>query len=324
MILLERKAPRSIEKLETLLRRLPPSDDDFTFFNDKLHRIKIGYEGEKKVDREWYEMPYLGKHYLLFNFETVNEFDSTHQMDTVLLTARFLILLEIKNITGEVEYNPSTHQFIRKKSDGKKESLQNPYDQIARHTEFLQRLLKKLNMPLPIEGAIIMANQNTIIGDVPPHPPLFHASGLRTFVKHCQAKHQPNITEQQLQKLAKHLLAIYKPIEFDLNIGVSRLRKGVLCPNCHPIPLTYKNGVWICPKCGTRNKQAFYQALNDYRILIDNRITNHQFREFFGVESVFAASKILSRLNLESFGTTRSKYYLIPEEILNRNTKKST
>ena len=44
-------------------------------------------------------------------------------------------------------------------------------------------------------------------------------------------------------------------------------------------------------------------------------ISNKELREFTGIKSTFAASKILTRLNLEKYGATKGSYYLIPEDI---------
>lgn len=319
MILLERKAPKSIERLNSLLRRLPPNDSDFSYLNESLYRVKVGYEGEKTVDREWMDMPFLGKHYLMFNFETTDDFGFIYQIDTICLTPNFIILLEIKNISGEVHYDDQKFQFIRIK-DGEKKTLRNPYTQLNRNMEFIEKILSKMKLELPIERAIVMANSNTVIGDVLSYPPLFHANGLKDFVKECKLKHPKRlISENQLDKLVNYILSLHQPVKYDLNIGLSRIRKGVLCENCYyQVQMKYKNGVWSCPKCGTRSKTAFYQALNDYQLIIGDKITNREFREFFGVESICATTKILNRLKFKHEGINRYRYYIIPEDILTR------
>lgn len=317
---MDRKTPKSIHTIEALLRRLDPNDKDYVYFQEMLARLKSGYEGEHKVDREWFEMPYLEDHYLLFNYEIENEFGFTHQVDTLLLTKSFLLLLEVKNISGRVDYDVQKHQFIRKRQNGVEDILTNPFDQLNRHEEFFERFLKKLKISLPIEKAVVMANSSTIIGEVPSSFPIFHASGLRFFVKKCMMQHQQKITNYQLEKLSKFLMSQLKPRNYDLNISLERIRKGVLCENCnYKVEMKYKLGVWTCPKCNLRSKKAFYQALNDYRLLISNKITNREFRDFFNVNSVDAASKILIRLQLESSGITRGKYYIIPENIIDRD-----
>lgn len=319
MILLDRKTPKSILLMEALLRRLDPNDSDISYFKDSLVRLKFGYEGEQRVDREWFEMPYLAEHYLLMNYEVQNEFGFSHQIDTLLLTKNFLLILEVKNIAGRIDYEELKHQFIRKRTNGTEDVLTNPIDQLNRHEEYFQRLLSKIKCPLPIEKAVVMANQSTIIGNVPNTVAFFHASGLRAFVKKCMVKHHKQITSSQLKKLSKILLSKVESRRYDLNISFDRFRKGVLCENCnHQIQMNYSRGFWHCPKCGTQSKDALLKALDDYRLLISNQITNREFREFFGVESMITASNILTRSPLIPVGNKKGKYYIIPEDILKK------
>lgn len=318
LLLLERKTPNSILRLEALLRRLDPDDKDYVYFQDALSKLQFGYEGEQRVDREWIEMSYLEDHYLLFNYEVENEFGLTHQIDTLLLTRNFLLLLEVKNIVGRVDYDERKHQFVRKKN-GMEEILTNPFDQLKRHEELLIRLIAKMKYTLPIEKAVVMANPTTMIGDTPNSFPIFHASGLRSFVKKCLMKHPVQISKYQLEKLARFLMSQLKPRNVELNIHKDRIRKGVLCEKCqYKVAMNYKSGAWTCPKCNHRSKSAIYPALDDYRLLISNKITNREFRKFFNVSSMDAASKILTRLGFESVGKFRGRYYIIPEDIIDR------
>lgn len=317
MIILERHTPKSILLHEALLRRLDPNDKDYTYFQDSLTRLKVGYEGENRVDRQWFEMPYLHEHYLLFNYEIENEFGFPHQIDTILLTKHFLLILEVKNISGRVDYEEEKHQFIRTRSNGSQDILINPIDQLLRHEELLERLLLKMKCPLPIEKAIIMANPSTVIGAVPKSPPTFHASGLRAFVKNCMMRHPSILTSSQLDKLVKFFLSKVKSRKLDLNISFERIRKGVLCDQCnYQVVMKYQRGGWACPSCGNRSKKALLMALNDYRLLIDEKVTNREFREFFHVPSSDAAQKILARLNLNPIGKNKGRYYIIPENIV--------
>ena len=46
-----------------------------------------------------------------------------------------------------------------------------------------------------------------------------------------------------------------------------------------------------------------------------HRISNKEFRAFVDIQSKFVASKLLSRLGLESYGEKKGRYYVIPEDI---------
>ncbi len=316
MLLLERTKSSKLVMLESLVRRLHPSDSDYAYFKEGYQRQVAGYEGEKWVDREWFDMPNLGCHYLFCNYEFENEHGFSHQIDTVSLTLKYLLILEIKNISGRVDIDEDKHQMIVTRPDGTTKSYANPLDQIRRHAQHLGVLLDQFKFPLPIEGALVFSNPATIIGNVPKNFPIFHSSGLRHFVQRLLKKYHEKLSEKQSAQLSKILLTKLKRQEVNPSFDLSRLRKGVLCGVCDfQVIMTYRGGTWQCMSCGARDKSAILQGLHDYRALIGNKITNKEFREFFGVESMDAASKILSRLELESYGKKRGRYYLIPSNI---------
>ncbi|MFY3790246.1 NERD domain-containing protein [Ureibacillus sp. MALMAid1270] len=319
MILLERTRPNKLAMLEALLLRLYPDDPDFTYFKESYYRQVAGYEGENRVDREWFDMLNLGPHYLLFNYEYENELGNPHQIDTLLLTTKFILIVDAKNVSGQVDIDEYKHQMLVTKPDGSLKSYSNPIDQVKRHSQHLNSLLNQFKIPLPIAMAVVFSNPATIIGNVPKNFAIFHASGLRFYVYNLLSNYPETLSEKQLKKLSSLILSKLKRKEVRPTISLSRIRRGVLCEICDfKVQMIYKTGNWQCPKCGVRNKNAIRRALNDYRLLISDRITNKEFREFFDVESIDAASKLLIRLNLKAFGEKRGRYYIIPENIYSK------
>ena len=61
------------------------------------------------------------------------------------------------------------------------------------------------------------------------------------------------------------------------------------------------------------------EALQDYRLLVSEWITNQQFREFMGIHSQDAAARILKKLNLEKNGSKKGSKYKIPLSIKIKN-----
>lgn len=317
LIVLEREAPRNLLLFYALLRRLDSSDPDFAYYKDLSTRLKVGFTGEQRVDREWTEMLSLGKHYLFLNYELLNDFGIPHQIDTLLLTSHFLLVIEIKNISGQLDFEADKHQLIRSRQDGSIDGFANPIDQVLRHVNYCKRLLQLWEISLPVEYAIVMANPSTIIGKVPNGLPIFHASGLRSHIGRLFERHSATVLSHEgVDHLARAFLSKVKRSQQQPPVRKERLRKGVLCEVCNfQETMLYKHGTWCCPRCGVRNKKAILQALDDYRLLISERITNQEFRAFFGVESMQVASKLLARLHLKSGGAKRGRYYIIPEDI---------
>lgn len=318
MILLERKMPNKLSFANALVRRLNNKHEHFDYYVKLANRLQAGYKGELFVDRLLVELTIPEKHFFIFNYECINEFGFPHQIDTLLLSPEFLLIIEIKNISGRVDYEEDKHQLSRT-LENTIESFTNPFAQIRRHGQYFFRLLKRLKIPLPIEYAIVSSNPSTIIGKIPKHPPFFHASGLQFYLNKLEAKYKPVVTNEQLVELANYLNSNLKRSEAKNNIELCHIKKGVLCEKCnYEFQMHYKAGTWCCPKCGVRNKKAILQALDDYRLLVNNYITNQEFREFFGIGSMHVASKLLARLGLTSEGEKRGRRYLIPEDIVNK------
>lgn len=320
MLIGEREMSSKMIVLESLLRRL---DDDFEYeyWKSLYNRLKFGYEGELRVDREWQEMIIPSNYYLYHNFETENEWGNSHQIDSLFICRHFILLLEIKNIGGQIEFDQVKHQFIRTRSDGTKESFSNPIDQIERHERFFRHNLVKWDISIPIEYAIVLAQPSTIIGVTPKNVSIFHLSGLQTRVQNLFKKYpQSRITQEQLEMLNVNLLAIQKRIIWKPNIDRSKLRKGVLCKECkYNSVMEFKYGRFVCPVCNLKSKDALYEALHDYRLIYKPWITNREFKIFFNVSSSNTVNKMLKRLGFEYEGVNRGRIYFIPEDILKKS-----
>ncbi|WP_341302558.1 nuclease-related domain-containing protein [Lysinibacillus sp. FSL H8-0500] len=104
--------------VEEMIRRLPSSHHEYRNYDEHLRRIQAGFAGEQCVDAEWLEIELPSPHYFLHNFQTINRFGSTHQMDTIFLCPHFVLILEIKNITGILSYHAAFSQFSRTTAEG--------------------------------------------------------------------------------------------------------------------------------------------------------------------------------------------------------------
>ncbi|SOB89547.1 nuclease-like protein [Ureibacillus xyleni] len=258
------------------------------------------------------------KYYLFHSYETENEVNHSHQMDTIFLCQNFILLLEIKNIGGRVDFYQKKHQFIRTRLDGTREAFSNPIDQIERHVRFFKRVFRSWNLILPIEYAIVLAQPTTIIGDAPQQVSIFHVSGLQTHVYQLFSKYQhKQIPEHQMDCAKTKLLEMRKPKKWSPTIDQNKLRNGALCKACqYTSVMQYKHGHFVCPVCNTKTKKALYEALHDYRNLHDEWISNGEFRNYLKIESRYAANRLIADLNLEYKGFRKDRKYKIPSNIL--------
>ncbi|WP_107840338.1 nuclease-related domain-containing protein [Metasolibacillus meyeri] len=274
----------------------------FFEYKNELIRVQQGLVGEYYVDRQWDDMQLNTPYFLLHDFQT-----SKHQIDTLFLCHQFLLILEIKNITGIIEIDNTPHQFTRKLKDGSVQGFRNPLNQAQRH----QRMLEQYIRTLPIFYVVVLAHPKTIIERIPPNAPIIHSSGLESYVRDLLASHPPCLTNDHLEQLLQQLLQMRVSVKPKLNIDASLMRRGVLCNQC-AAQMYYKHGNFICLDCVLKDDGTLLQrALSDYYLLVDEWISNEQFRTFLGIDSIHAAKRLLKKLELPYVGEKRVRKYRI-------------
>ena len=283
----------------------------FPEFEVELVRLQQGLLGEYYIDRSWKDMHLAEEYYLLHDFYTnVNE--SSHQIDTLFLCRQFILILEIKNIAGRIDFDEEKHQLIRTREDGSLNGFRNPIDQVKRH----QRMLHHFVGNLPVEYAIVFAHPKTIIGRKPSGEAIFHGSGLEFHIRKLLANYEPLISSEKLTNLKNELLDRHMIYEPKINIDRERVLRGVLCQHCDDrVKMQYRYGKFECPRCSWRSNEALLQAMVDYRYLIGEWITNQQFRSFVGVTSTDIAKRLLKGMGFHYEGDRKQRKYQIPAAI---------
>ena len=319
MLVLKRTKSNQLLYMQALLRRLHIHDEHFHNYQTELSNLQAGYFGEQRLDREFTDFTIPHAHHLLHNVEIRTSHGSSHQMDSIVLTSHFLLILEIKNITGTLLYKPHHHEFSRLRKDGVVENFTDPFEQAYRHQLFIERLLHSWHIKLPVTYAVVIVNQNAVLDESLRGYPIFHLTGLRRYIHHLFSTF--SACDVDLAHVSKRLLELIQRHPPKRRVtDTDRLKKGVLCVKCEfKSWMEYENRSWCCRTCGTRDKNALRWALHDYRLLISERITNQQFREFVGIESIHTASKILTRSGLEKVGDNKGRAYIITDDWIIRD-----
>lgn len=305
MIVTARRTPDQLVYYDVLQRRGIDVGEEV---RARHSRLRAGLYGERLVDREWKELKL--PHYLFHDFQTINGTNNEHQMDTVFVCKHFVLVVEVKNVTGRIDFDDERHQFVRLREDGVLESFKNPVDQVKRHKELLEEWALDWPDYVPVEAAIIIANPNTVIGRVSAEVPIFNVSGLRSKIGQLVKKHER--MSVNMRAVRDYLLARYKPFSHRVQKSNVNARDGVLCINCGEV-MVHGRYRFECVKCGWKDVewQALRMAMHDYRVLYGDEITNSQFREFVGVQSASTAKRMLQRV-CEQKNVTKGTIYRIP------------
>ncbi|WP_180968208.1 nuclease-related domain-containing protein [Cytobacillus massiliigabonensis] len=111
MIVKERTIPIKIQKIEALLRRIPKSHWKRAEMEADLAKRWAGFRGEQTLDFPLSKL--LEKDFMIFHGLRLSNGKHFFQIDTLLLTTYFALVLEVKNYTGTLYFDPLLNQLIQ-------------------------------------------------------------------------------------------------------------------------------------------------------------------------------------------------------------------
>lgn len=319
VILKERKAPDFIRSLEVLLRRLPGTHSKRALIENDLVRRRAGFRGEEAVD---YFLKDLAGFIILKDIRLSNGNGGFYQIDVLLLCSHFLLILEIKNISGTIYFDPAFNQLIQARQENERGFL-DPLIQAKRQQKELAKWLADRKIHTPIEYLVVISNPSTVIKTSSYHKlaleKVLHASHLRERIDKLKENYPAEkLTDREIRKLSraitkKHIHANYNVLKY-YDIDIKEIITGIQCPACSRFSMKRMRGTWNCGNCHTADKEAHIRTLHDYLLLISSSITNQQFREFTHLSSSNIAKKLLTALKLPYTGEKKSRIYQIPKD----------
>lgn len=326
MILKELTPPHRLLLTEIIKRRLTIGNPRFKEIEKDLAKRWAGYWGELALANYVKQLP-QDKYYILHDLQLqVNHIP--FQMDTLLLSQKYLLIIEAKNIVGTLYFDNLFKQLIRINDDGSQESFEDPRIQCQRLQSLLRNWLTQHSSNLlPIETLIFFKSNQTILKTN--HSDQSDLSKIckgRDFFNKMEALEQQytqtKADNKTLIKIGNLLASKSSPKQINIleeyNLTKMDVRTGVCCPNeqCSHIPMNYKRGKWSCPACQTPSKDAHLAALNDYLHLFGPTITNAELRSFLHLPTNDIAQKFLNRLELPSTGKTKNRLYQLSPKLV--------
>lgn len=315
----EREKAIEIRKMEALRRRTSKIHPKYPIIEETFKKKISGYNGEKSLD---YYLKFFDKKYHIFNnLRLLDPLTMTHfEIDSLIFSPKYTLIIGAKNHKGSLHFD---HQFnqMHQTSDDTKITYPCPTNQMFRHQIQLKRLLETYKIPVPpIEGLVVITNPSTSISATPNHPSahkIIHSPSLISKIDLFEKRHKTEILpHRQIQKLPKLFRKLHTPYDKDIlkRYGITKeeLLKGVFCPECGALPLGRTQRMWYCTSCGHTSKTAHLDAIMDYALLIDTKITNKELRDFLLLSSRTAAKYILLGLKLEHSGNTKGRTYFLP------------
>lgn len=316
----ELSTPIIIPKLQTLLPRIDATHPKISIMQADLAKILKGYRGEKAVN---YYLDFLPeKENFIIHSLRLPSGNYFFQIDFLILTNRYALILECKNFFGTLYFDEDFNQMIRIANE-KEEGFQDPISQAKWHQQQLRSFLKLHNITLPIDYYVVISDPSTIVKTNSKNreamKKVVHGHSLLGKIAEVDSRYRNEILDsREVRKLSKLLLKGHTPEEIDVlakyGLGKDDFLTGIRCPSCGRIPMIRQKRTWNCCGCGLKDKNAHVSAVTDYFHLLGESITNKQFRDFVHLESDTSAKKMLQAMKLPFSGSNKGRIYYDPSK----------
>ncbi|SFL84721.1 nuclease-related domain-containing protein [Salibacterium qingdaonense] len=310
MIKKHRTKPEILEKLEVLQRRLPELHPKRDEVKQKYLRYAAGYRGEKAID---YHLSFLDPPHLILHDLRLFSRTSHFQMDTLLLTPTFTLIIEVKNLAGTLHFDEHRYQMTRR-LHGEEEGFTDPRLQVQRHKLQLEEWLKHHSLVLPpIYPLVVISFPSTIIQA--PLTNVIHAAQLPFEIETYKRREGKAATPfSSIQRVSDKLISACRPKEVEIleefDLTPADVQRGVQCAECAKLPMKKgRNGHWCCPFCGFSSKDAPRSALQDYNALIHPFLTTEQCCDFLNLPSSQVTRRLLQSLNVPHNRKNKGRVY---------------
>jgi hypothetical protein len=296
------------------MRRIPLNHPSRLKVQEQLSISLAGFKGEQSLN---YFYRYLPPNVRFIHNLRILHQEYYFQIDTLIITPKFFIVLEIKNYAGHLLFDDRFTQLTRF-LNGEKESFDDPILQVNRQAFHLSEVMKLHKLPdIPIEELVVITNPSTYIECTTSykeaHNKVIKSAGLKLKFDKYELKHQKEILFiKEMKKICKILNKMnesYNPDLYSLfTFNKENLLSGVLCPLCN-FKMEYRLGKWLCLECNHISKTEMIMALKDYALLVSETITNKECKLFLNLPSTSVTSHLLSSCNLPYSGSRKSRKY---------------
>lgn len=324
MIGKERTIPIRIKQNQALLRRIPKNHYKKREIKEDLAKRLAGFRGEELLD---YYLKFLprNKFLILHDIRLSNE-KTSFQIDTLILSEKVFILIEVKNIAGTLTFDPTFNQFIRT-LDGREERFSNPLSQVDRQHHQLRKWLMNRNIisaTFPLENIVANGNPQAIIKSTKENSifseKIIHIEHIVKKIINVEKYYTSKIFDwKQLLRIGKLIVENHRSLQQAIlgtyHLTVADIITGVQCQECLSYKTERKRARWECQSCGDKSQMAGEQAVVDYLLLIAPTINNRQCREFLQIPSRKAAYRLLKSMNLSEAGSYKNKTYFLSDDL---------
>lgn len=232
----------------------------------KWHALQAGNAGEARL-QQFFDKYGLAEEAL---FDISLQANSKFQIDCLLITPQFALIIESKNITGDLAFEERPARLVRTR-DGVMTTFESPETQLQRNILLLENWLHTRHHPLPVIGVIVWTTSTyPNILKSPKHCDVLFLSSLPTFIAQQRLRYHAVMTIEQCEKLKELIVLdneVYKFPHYSLfprwKVNVYEVRSGVRCA-CGFRKMQRQKQRWYCPSCHRTCKDAHIATLREW------------------------------------------------------------
>lgn len=305
-----------LNKLIALDGRTPTEHQEKVNVHSDLIKEMTKKKGERTVH---FPLRFINKEMVKIIHSTrLPDENGFFQLDTLLLTRFFALILEVKNWYGTLLFDRSG-QVIRIGDNQIEEGFPNPIPQLYLQRFRLQKWFSNLGVnSLPIVGFIVTSFPSTILKtetpsiDIPKE--IIRSEQLLVKINQLLDHYTEKvITPKSIGDISKKIIQKHTPrnedVLFKYGISTNELRKGVICVQCSVNTMMKRHKYWRCNSCGFQSETVYLDALNDYRLLIGNKVKNEDIRKYLLIDSPYVVKRLMLKAGFKYEGIKKGRVY---------------
>ncbi|GEL78558.1 nuclease-related domain-containing protein [Tenuibacillus multivorans] len=303
--------PINLLSLIAIYFRLPNNHEKSATINNEITNYYSGYKGELAND---YFIQFIDRDDMLILHDLRLPFmKSFYQIDTLILTSYFFLIIEIKNLSNFIRFNHEKGDMYQQ-TDLEKRTFQDPILQADAQVHQFKSFLYQLGLTnVHVETLVSFVNQNATLAEER-DPRIIYGYQLKQKFDELLNKYPGiKVNQQKLEFLSNTLIKKNRPLHSDMmkkqGIKAHDLTYGILCPTCLKLSSKRQQSKWICSFCRESVRSYFMRTFIEYALIFDNTITNKKARKMLGINSSDAMQKIFQRSRFDYFGEKGNRVY---------------
>ncbi|MEK5146057.1 nuclease-related domain-containing protein [Psychrobacillus sp. FSL K6-4615] len=263
--------------------------------------IEAGHYGELRVDRSIKEVQFPSEVHIIPDFHMKIHENRYIQVDTLIITSSYILIVEVKNIIGNIIFKTFPNQLIRT-LDNETTAFNCPIIQLQRNQDGFQLWLNQTQWKIPIYTVLVFASDKAIIENAPKEQTILFSKNLPLFIQKLN-KLPPLLTKAQYLKIKEILMRknmhfVEPPLCSKYEISTSELKKGVLCINCGNRLNRISERQWTCTACGINDKDPIPRNVEDLFTLMKHEVTMQECMDLLQLKSRYTLNYTFQKMKL--------------------------